>query len=267
MIKTPPIESMIGAFDVKGKNVVVTGGNRGIGLGISAAFAQSGANVAIMCRNEESGKKAAESLAGYGGRYICIPADVSDNASVNSAAKQLFTFFDRVDVLVNNAGIATTTNFFAPKGLDEWHRVINTNLHGVANAVYAIVPAMRDSGRGGVIINITSVGGQRVADSRTHDKAPYNVSKAGVDIFSKYLAITLGEFGIRCNSIAPGPTHSDLDKDLPPESLKMFTEALPVHRFGEPIEIGALCVFLASPAGAQITGTVIVHDGGLMTIT
>ena len=266
MIKTPPIESMSGAFDVKGKNVVVTGGNRGIGLGISTAFAQCGANVAILCRNEESGKKAAAGFAEYKGRYTCIPVDISDNASVTAAAKKVFEFYDHVDVLVNNAGVATTTNFFAKNGLDEWHRVINTNLHGVANVVHAIVPSMRDSGRGGTVINITSVGGQRVSNSRTHDNSPYNASKAAVDIFTRYLAITLGDYGIRCNAIAPGPTHSDLDKDLPPDVLKMFDEDLPAHRFGEPIEIGALCVFLSSPAGVQITGTVMAHDGGLMTI-
>jgi len=267
MIKTPPIESMTGAYDVKGKNVVVTGGNRGIGLGISTAFAQSGANVAVLCRNAESGTKAIKEFAEYGGRYTCIPVDISDNASVTVAAKKVYEFFDYVDVLVNNAGVATTTNFFAPNGLDEWNRVINTNLHGVANMAYSIVPAMRDSGRGGAVINITSVGGQRVSNSRDHHNSPYNASKAAIDIFTKYLAITLGDYSIRCNAIAPGPTHSDLDRDLPPSAFEMVESALPTHRFGEPIEIGALCVFLASPAGAQITGTVIVHDGGLMTIT
>jgi len=266
MIKTPPIETMAGAFDVAGKNVVVTGGNRGIGLGISTAFAQSGANVAVLCRNEESGKEVVESLSKYGGRHTCISADVADNASVTAAAKRVYEFFDHVDVLVNNAGIGSTTNFFAPDGLKEWHRVIDTNLHGVANMVYAIVPGMKDSGRGGTIINISSIGGQRVSNSRDHHNSPYNASKAGLDIFSKYLALTLGDYGIRCNSIAPGMTHSDLDKDLPPSAIKMVEKMLPTHRFGEPIEIGALCIFLASQAGVHITGTVIVHDGGLMTM-
>ena len=267
MIKTPPIESMQGAYEVKGKNVVVTGGNRGIGLGISTAFAQSGANVAVLCRNEESGKQVVESFAGYGGRYTCIQVDISDYESAVNAGKLVYEFFDHVDVLVNNAGIATTTGFFAEKGLEEWHRIINTNLHGVAHMVHEIVPGMKEAGRGGTIINISSVGGQRVSNSRDHDNSPYNVSKAGVDIFTRYLALTLGDYGIRVNAIAPGMTHSDLDKDLPPSAVEMATAAVPAHRFGEPIEIGALCVFLASPAGVQITGTVIAHDGGLLTVT
>jgi len=265
-VKTPPIETMNGAFDVKGKNVVVTGGNRGIGLGISTAFAQSGANVAILCRNEESGKQAVDELSKYGGRHTCIPVDIADYNAVVEAGKRVYEFFDYVDVIINNAGIGTTTNFFAPTGLDEWHRVLNTNLHGPANVLYTLVPKMKEAGRGGTIVNISSVGGQRVSTSRDHDKAPYNVSKAGIDIFCKYLGLMLGDYGIRVNSLAPGMTHSDLDKDLPPSAFEAAEKTLPAHRFGEPLEIGALCVFLASPAGCQITGTVIVHDGGLMTI-
>ena len=266
IVKTPPIESMSNAFDVKGKNVVVTGGNRGIGLGITQAFAQSGANVAILCRNEASGKEVAQSLAQYGGRYTCIECDVSKKESVDAAGLAVYKFFDVVDVLINNAGIGSTTNFFAPGGYDEWNRIIDTNLHGVANMVRAIVPKMKESGKGGTILNISSVGGQRVSNSRDHDNSPYNVAKAGVDIFSKYLALTLGDFGIRVNSLAPGMTHSDLDADLPPSAIKMVEEMLPTHRFAEGIEIGALCVFLSSQAGCQITGTIIVHDGGLMTM-
>ena len=266
MIKIPPIESMSDAFDVNGKNIVVTGGNRGIGLGISTAFAQSGANVVILCRNGESGRKAAENLAQYGGRHTCIEVDITDRAAVAVAAKRVYEFFDRVDVLVNNAGVATTTGFFTPSGLDEWDRVIGTNLFGTANVVYSIVPGMRDSGHGGLIITIISNTAFSVAPARTHENSPYFASKAALNIFSKYLAITLGESGIRSISLSPGLTHSDLDGDLPPDVFDAINNDLPMRRFGEPIEIGALCVFLASPAGVYITGTVIAEDGGVSII-
>jgi NAD(P)-dependent dehydrogenase (short-subunit alcohol dehydrogenase family) len=266
MYKSAPIKDMTDAFDVSGKNVVVTGGNRGIGRGIAGAFAQSGANVVILCRNEASGKAAADGFAACGGRYACFGCDIADIESVKAATDKVFAFFDNVDVLVNNAGVATTTDFLDPNGLSEWRRVIDTDLHGVANLVFCIAPRMRDAGRGGSIINISSVGGQRVSGSKEHHNAPYNAAKAGVDIFSKYLAVTLGDYGIRVNSVAPGPTHSDLDKDLPPGFIETIEKDLPAHRFGEPIEIGALCVFLASPAGAQITGAVLPHDGGLLTV-
>lgn len=266
MIKTPPIASMANAFSVKGKNVVVTGGNRGIGLGISTAFAESGANVIILCRDKAAGDAAVETIAKHGGRYACIKCDIADNSSVTEAAAKIYEFFDNVDVLVNNAGVATTKDFFGEYGLSEWHRVIDTDLHGVANVIHAIVPKMRDSGKGGEIINISSVGAIRVSNAKHHSNAPYHSAKAGVDIFTKFLAVTLGDFGIRVNAIAPGPTHSDLDKDLPANAIEMVENDLPTHRFGEPIEIGALCVFLASPAGSQLTGVVVSHDGGLTCI-
>ena len=257
---------MTGAFDIKGKNAVITGGNRGIGLGIAKAFAQSGANVVIICRDEKSGNDAVNELGLYGGKHACFACDVADFSSVKAAAERIFGFFDNVDILVNNAGISTTTEFLSDEELSEWYRVINTDLHGVAHVVHAIAPKMRDAGRGGSIINISSVGGQSVSNSRHHHHPPYSVSKAGINILTRYLAIDLGDYGIRVNCIAPGPTHSDLDKDLPPQSLDLIENQLPTHRFGEPIEIGALCVFLASPAGCQITGTIIPHDGGILCV-
>jgi NAD(P)-dependent dehydrogenase (short-subunit alcohol dehydrogenase family) len=258
---------MEGAYSVKGYNVVVTGGNRGIGKGISTAFAQSGANVVILCRNYESGKEVADSFKQYGGVYDAIKCDISDFDNVVKAASQVYEIFDHVNVLVNNAGVATTTDFLEPdKGLEEWHRVINTNLHGVANVVNQIAPKMKEAGLGGTIINISSVGGLRVSGSKEHHNSPYNASKAGVDIFSRYLANTLGDYGINVNTIQPGPIHSDLDKDLPPSAIKQIETDLPVHRFGEPIEVGAFAVYLSSPAGKMITGANIPFDGGLLTI-
>ena len=254
------------AFDVNGKNVVVTGGNRGIGRGITQAFAESGANVAIFCRDLESGKKAAAEIEIFGGRYAAFRCDISDISSVKAAAAELFEFYDSVDVLVNNAGVATTTPFLSENGLSEWHRVINTDLHGPANVVYEIAPKMIEAGKGGTIINITSVGGQRVSGAKNHHNAPYNASKAGLDIFSRYLALVLGDHGIRVNSIAPGCIHSDLDKNLSPNIIKLIEDDLPAHRFGEPIEVGALCVYMSSPAGAMVTGANWAFDGGMLCV-
>ena len=262
VIKNSPISEMKNAYDVAGKNVVVTGGNRGIGRGITQAFAECGANVVILCRNLDSGKEAVKEIEKFGGRYAAFRCDISNYDEVKAAAAEVFKFFDNVDVLVNDAGVATTTPFLDEKGLSEWHRVINTNLHGTANVIYEIAPKMRDAGKGGTIVNITSIGGQRVSGAKTHPNSPYNASKAGLDIFTKYLAVVLGDYGIRVNAIAPGPIHSDLDKDLPPESFARVETTMPMHRFGEPIEIGALCVYMASPASGMVTGVVWAVDGG-----
>jgi NAD(P)-dependent dehydrogenase (short-subunit alcohol dehydrogenase family) len=264
--KSIPIADMKAAFDVKGLNVVVTGGNRGIGRGITQAYAECGANVAILCRNYESGKQAVSEIEGLGGKHIAIQCDTSDYENVKAAAAKVFEFFGTVDVLVNNAGVATTFPFLSDQGLSEWHRIIDTNLHGPANVVYEIAPKMVEAGKGGTIINITSVGGQRVSGSKNHHNAPYNASKAGLDIFSRYLAVVLGDHGIRVNSIAPGPIHSDLDKDLPPSFIEAIEKDLPSHRFGEPIEVGALCVYMSSPCAAMVTGVNWAFDGGLLCI-
>jgi NAD(P)-dependent dehydrogenase (short-subunit alcohol dehydrogenase family) len=265
-LRSTPIADMKDAYGVAGKNVVVTGGNRGIGRGITQAFAEAGANVAVFCRNPDSGRKAVSEIDKHGGRYTAIQCDVADIISVKAAAAEVFKFFDTVDVLVNNAGIATKAPFLSAEGLSEWHRVIDTDLHGPANVVHEIAPKMVEAGKGGTIINITSVGGQRVSGSKNHHNAPYNAAKAGLDIFSRYLAVVLGDHGIRVNSIAPGPIHSDLDKDLPPSFLESIENELPSHRFGEPIEVGALCVYMASPAGAMVTGVNWAFDGGLLCV-
>ncbi len=259
-----PISNMTDAFSVKGFNVIVTGGNRGIGLGISTAFAQSGANVAILCRNKEKGDKAAEDLKQYGVNAFCAACDTSSLESVKNAVAEVYKVFPEVNVLVNNAGVSTVTKFVDDKDLGEWTRVINTNLHGPANVIYEVVPRMIEAGKGGSIVNISSIGGQSVGGTRHHPKASYHASKAGLEMLTKALAVELGDYGIRINVIEPGPTHSDLDKDLPPEAFKQIEGDMPMHRFAEPIEIGALCVFLSTEAANQMTGTINVHDGGLV---
>ncbi|MCL2125666.1 MAG: SDR family oxidoreductase [Oscillospiraceae bacterium] len=266
IIKNPPIPDMKTAYNVAGKNVVVTGGNRGIGRGITQAFAESGANVAILCRNLDSGKKAVSEIEKFGGKYTAIKCNTANHDEVKTAAAEVLKFFDNIDVIVNNAGVATTTPFLSENGLSEWHRVIDTDLHGPANIIFELAPKMVDAGKGGTIVNITSVGGQRVSGSKEHHNAPYNAAKAGLDIFTRYLAVVLGDYGIRVNSIAPGPIHSDLDKDLPPSFIGTIEEHLPAHRFGEPIEIGALCVYMASPAAAMVTGVNWALDGGLLCV-
>jgi NAD(P)-dependent dehydrogenase (short-subunit alcohol dehydrogenase family) len=139
---------------------------------------------------------------------------------------------------------------------------LNVMVHS-CGFVEPLLPHMVEAG-GGSVINISSIGGQSLGGARHHPMVPYHVSKAAVDMFTRNMALELGDYGIRVNGVAPGPTHSDMDKDLPPEAFQSIQENMPMHRFAEPIELGALCVFLSSPAGSQITGTVIVHDGGMI---
>jgi NAD(P)-dependent dehydrogenase (short-subunit alcohol dehydrogenase family) len=265
-IKIPPITDMAEAFSVKGYNVIVTGGNRGLGFGIATAFAQAGANVAIVCRGKESGAAAAKKLEQYGGKYINVAADVSDEAQAKAAAEEIYAQFGTVDVLINNAGVDSPAQFFDEDGLSEFRRVIDVDLIGPANMIYAVAPGMMKAGRGGAIVNISSAAAVTVHSAKELGGSGYCSAKAGLDQFTRHLAIILGDYGIRVNGINPGPTHSDLDEHLPDDFRNMVENELPAHRFGEPIEIGALCVFLSCPASAQIRGINCRHDGGLTLI-
>jgi NAD(P)-dependent dehydrogenase (short-subunit alcohol dehydrogenase family) len=267
-IKIDPIRNMTDAFSVKGMNIIITGGNRGIGRGIAEAYAQSGANVAILCRDEASGKAAASELRNrHGGDHVAARCDIASVTNVQSAVAEIYNYYGVVDVLVNNAGVAASGAFLdLDDELSGWHNVINTDLTGTARMSNAVAKRMAQAGKGGCIINISSVGGASVGTTPDHPKASYHAAKAGVDHLTRALAVELGEYAIRVNGVAPGPTHSDLDADLPEAAITRVETRMPMHRFGEPIEIGALCVFLSSPAAAHITGSVIMHDGGYLQI-
>lgn len=266
MFKSVPIQEMNNAYDVKGKNVVVTGGNAGIGRGIAQAFAECGANVAIFCRRHESGLQAVSELEKFGGKYAAFKCNVADHESVRTASAEYFKVFGSVDVIVNNAGVVTKEPFLSEKGLDEWHRVIDINLHGPANVVYELAPKMIEAGKGGTIISISSVTGQRVSETKTRHCPPYNVSKAGLDIFSRYLAVALSEHGIRANTLVLGPIDTDMTRKLPQSAREAFENEFLAHRFGSPIEVGALCVYMASPAGSFVTGVNWAFDGGMLCV-
>ena len=238
-IINPPITSMKDAFSVKGYNVVITGGNRGIGRGITQAFAECGANVAIMCRNVESAQAVCEELAPLGGTYLAIKCDMSNYDEVVAAKEEIAKKFEKV-MKVNLGGPTACSAVFG-----QW---------------------MIDEKRGGEIIMISSIGGEGIGNPRINPMPSYNTSKAAINHLTHHLAILLGDHGIRVNCIAPGLTHSGLDADLPPIVNDYVENDMPTHRFGEPIEIGALCVFLSSPAAVQMTGDVLRHDGGIMTV-
>jgi NAD(P)-dependent dehydrogenase (short-subunit alcohol dehydrogenase family) len=265
-----PIVDLKSPMDVTGKNVVVTGGAGGIGLGIARAFAQRGARVAILDVDTQRGATAARGLndpaVGEGG-HLFVECDISDRKAVRKAVDTVLQAFGRIDVLVNNAGISAVKPFLdMGEDLFEWHRVIDVNLHGTANMTHAVGNAMRASGRGGLMIIISSVGGATCSGSREMPMVGYVASKAALNHLTRSWAIEFAEHDIRVNCIMPGPTHSGLDAQLTPEMRERNTRSMLDRRWGEPLEIGALCVFLASPEGAHIDGIVVQHDGGFLCI-
>ena len=256
------ITSMEGAFSLKSKNAVVTGGNKGLGLGIVTAYAQQGANIAILARDEVSGNTVVADLtAKYGGKYAFYKTDVTDYENCKASVSAIIADFGNIDILVNNAGIAATGKFLEmSEDLADWYHCINVDLNGAARMTYLVGRHMRDAGKGGRIINISSNAGEMC--NKPNSMTPYSVAKAGLNRFTKCMAFELAEYGIRVNAIAPGYTYSNLSKAMDEELMNTLMEKIPAGRFGQAIEIGALATYLASDASDILTGTVITIDGG-----
>jgi NAD(P)-dependent dehydrogenase (short-subunit alcohol dehydrogenase family) len=259
------ITSMKDAFSVKGLNVLITGGSQGLGFGMADAFCQCGANVATMARNAEKGEKvAAELRAKYGTNVKYYQGDVVKKGDPERVVEGVIKDFGRIDVLVNNAGV---TRFFdsidADKnGFKDWYDVLDVDLNGYFIMSVLVAKHMKQQGWGS-IINITSNAAEIV--NLPQRMVSYSVAKAGANRVTKMLAHEWAPYKIRVNAIAPGYTDSDLTPasgDDLQSYIKFWTEHTPTGRWGKPIEIGALAVYLASDASQQMTGAVLTIDGG-----
>jgi NAD(P)-dependent dehydrogenase (short-subunit alcohol dehydrogenase family) len=250
-------------FDVSGKTALVTGGSRGIGLMIARGLVQAGASVIVSSRKSEDVRAAAEQL-GELGECQAIPGDVSTPAGAGELAAATREIFPTLDILVNNAGVV----WGAP--LEEfpaigWDKVAHTNVEGVFHLTVALLDSLRaaasaeDPAR---VINIGSIDGLRTPAVENYS---YSASKAAVHMLTRHLAKRLASEHITVNAIAPGPFESKmmafaLDN---PETREVIEQTVPLGRIGRPDDVAGLTLFLASRAGAYLTGTVIPLDGGI----
>jgi len=250
-------------FDLSGKTALVTGGTRGIGRAIALALAEQGADVAITSRrggpDAESFLAAARGLARRAWSFV---HDMADVAGMPAFAAQAWAEMGRIDVLVNNAGIA----FFEPFAAitpERWRQVMAVNVEGPFFLTQHVAVAMIAGGVKGRIINVSSTNALMGEAGLAH----YNASKGAIELVTKSLAIELGRHGITVNSINPGLIDTEIGGDFnAQDGFRAHAEAqIPLqHRWGTPEECAGAVAFLASAAGSYVTGQHLVIDGGLI---
>lgn len=245
-------------MELEGKIAVVTGGGQGIGRGIVQRFLEEGATIAVLQN------KPLEDDLENDERVLGIEVDLTDIAAATAAIDEVAEKLGAIDVLANNAGVSAEWNL-ADVTVERWNFMIDLNLKAPLFLAQAVLPYMKARG-GGSIINTGSVEG--LASNPFH--TVYSSSKAGIHGLTKALAVDLGEFGIRCNAIAPGYIQTALAEAYvaslpnPVVAWENINHIHPVGRIGDPIDIGNLAVYLASDRSTFLSGQVIAVDGARM---
>jgi NAD(P)-dependent dehydrogenase (short-subunit alcohol dehydrogenase family) len=238
-----------------GRVALITGASRGLGRAMAVALGGAGAKLALVSRDKD---KLSETAALAGSESAVFVTDVTDEAQVRVLEQHVAARFGRVDILINNAGVVGRTPL-AESTLEEWRKILDTNLTSAFLVSRAFIPHMR--GRGyGRIINITSIMAHIALPGRT----AYAASKAGLLGMTRALAQELAQDAITVVAISPGPFATDLTTPLRsnPDLNRQFLSQIPLARWGEPEEVGKLALFLCSDAAGYITGTDILIDGG-----
>jgi 2-deoxy-D-gluconate 3-dehydrogenase len=250
-------------FDLSGKVAVVTGGNRGIGLGMAHGLTRAGARVVIAARDVERSRAAVEELHDFGSPALSLTVDVTDERSVDTLVTDTITRCGRLDVLVNNAG--TTIRKPAHElSLEEWHHVVDTNLTSAFLCARAAYPHMQRAG-GGKIINV----GSMLALFGASFAPAYGASKGGVVQLTKSLAVAWAADNIQVNAILPGWIDTELTREGRLEIPGLHERVLartPAARWGDPNDFAGIAVFLASSASDFVTGAAIPVDGGYAAV-
>jgi NAD(P)-dependent dehydrogenase (short-subunit alcohol dehydrogenase family) len=246
---------------IKGKVAIVTGAGGGAGRAISKRLASEGCKVIMLGRDRTKLQKAA-SEAGNKRNTMTVIADITKEAEVLSAIDQTINSFDKIDILVNNAGTINDPVLFHEMTEDQWDDLVKTNLIGMFRMTKAVIPVMMKNGAGN-IVNISSVLG-----IRSIPKVPlsvYGVTKAGVIMFTRSIAVEYGQYNIRCNCIAPSTIRSSIiEPYLQDEQAKKVLEStFPLRVIGEPEDIAGAVGYLCSNDAKWVTGTVMMVDGGI----
>lgn len=245
-------------MEFKDKIVLVTGSSRGIGRSIAVKFAKEGANVIINYKNsKKEAEVLSEILSTYGNSCMCIKADVSKENEVENMIEKIINKYGKIDVLVNNAGIAIDSEFEDRK-VQDWKDTLDTNLIGVFLTSKYAGKYMKEKGYG-KIVNISSTNG---LDTTYTYSVDYDASKAAIINLTKNLAIEFAPY-VNVNAVAPSWIDTDMNNDLPKDYLREEKNKILLKRFAEPEEIADVVLFLSSDKSRYIDGETIRVDGGI----
>ena len=245
---------------LENRNVIITGGSRGIGKAIAEKFAQNGANIAFTCiKMSEDSLVLAKNLENLGVKAKAYESDASDFESALRLAENIFNDFGSIDVLVNNAGI-TKDNLLLRMSEEDFNAVMKVNMNSVFNNTKAVLRQMLKQ-KNGSIINLSSVVGVKGNAGQSN----YSSSKAAIIGFTKSVALELGSRNIRCNAIAPGFIETEMTRALQQDQINEWAESIPLKRSGKVEDVANTSLFLASDMSSYITGQVMNVCGGMLT--
>ncbi len=251
-------------FSLSEKVAVVIGGGGVLAGAMSAGLAQAGAAVVVADYNGEAAEARAAAIRSAGGRAISVQADATKRADLEKTLSATLENFGRVDILISAAGINSPTPFFEITE-EEWYRILDVNLKSVFLACQVFGKAMIEAGRGGSIINISSVS----AGPPLSRVFTYSITKAGVNQITQFLAREWAPYKVRVNAIQPGFFPAEQNRRvLTPDRVEKIMSHTPMGRFGEPEELIAAAIYLASEkASSFVTGSILRVDGGFLAMT
>jgi NAD(P)-dependent dehydrogenase (short-subunit alcohol dehydrogenase family) len=260
-------------LNLDGKVALITGAGSGQGRAAALLFARQGAAVAVAEMNAEAGAEVADEVSSSGGRAISVVCDVSQADQVEDAVKRTAADLGGLDILYNNAGVWYAAGGDYRPGITDgpspllesniWERTIDVNLKGTYLGCKYGIPQMRETGRGGSIVNVSSIAAVRVGRGASD---AYTAAKGGVMAMTRTLAVEHAQYGIRCNCLVPGAIATPMVGEITPDMEKWARRNIPMMRWGRPEDVAHMALFLASEEASWITGQFFVVDGGYTAV-